>query len=307
MTYPKRGTLKGLVFNIQRFSVHDGPGIRTTVFLKGCPLSCRWCANPESQSPKPQLMVRDLKCHACGACAAVCPQKAIRFDDGGKRYIDWQRCNQCLDCVHVCLFGALTAVGTQMTSEEVIEEVAKDRAFYRNSGGGVTFSGGEPLGQPDFLREVMATLKTDGFHISLDTTGFASSTTLEQILPLTDLVLLDIKHLDPLQHVKLTGVENHIILENARRITGRVQTWFRMPLMAGINDDTNHVLRVVALAKDLGVKKISLLPYHDGGIAKWPQIGKKRPAFEACAPGEKHLTVLTELICNSGIQAGVRS
>ncbi len=302
-----RDVLKGLVFNIQKFSVHDGPGIRTTVFLKGCPLFCRWCANPESQSSAPQLMIRDLKCSGCGACASVCPEKAISFKEGGKRHIDWQRCNQCFACVDVCLYDALSVVGKHMTSVDIVEEVAKDRIFYRNSGGGVTFSGGEPLGQAEFLQEVMALLKQDGFHITLDTTGFASPAALDRILPLVDLVLLDIKHLETAPHVKLTGVDNHIIQENVRRITDRVQTWFRMPLMAGINDDADHVSRVAALAVDLGVEKISFLPYHAGRISKWPQIGKICPDFEGRAPDEDHLAALSELVSRNGIQVGIRS
>jgi pyruvate formate lyase activating enzyme len=252
-------------------------------------------------------MIRDLKCSGCGACAAVCPEKAIRLEEEGKRQIDWQRCNQCFACVDACLYGALTVVGEHMVPDEVVAEVARDRIFYENSGGGVTFSGGEPLWQAEFLQEVMELLKQDGFHITLDTTGFASPAALERILPLVDLVLLDIKHLDAAQHAKLTGVDNRIILDNARIITDRVQTWFRMPLMAGLNDDADHVSRVTALALDLGVKKISFLPYHDGGISKWPQIGKMCPDFAGREPEEDHLAVLTQLVSSSGIQVGIRS
>jgi pyruvate formate lyase activating enzyme len=237
----------------------------------------------------------------------MCPEKAISLEEEGKRQIDWKRCNQCFACVDACLYGALTVVGEHMVPEEIVEEVAKDRIFYENSGGGVTFSGGEPLGQSEFLQEVMMALKQDDFHITLDTAGFASTEDLERILPLVDLVLFDIKHLDAAQHATLTGVDNHIILENARIITDRVQTWFRMPLMAGINDDVDHISRVVALALDLGVKKISFLPHHEGGIPKWSQIGKTCPDFRGRAPDEAHLAFLTELISRNGIQVRIRS
>ncbi len=175
---------KGIVFNIQRFSTHDGPGIRTTVFLKGCPLTCHWCSNPESQYGKPQLMIRDLKCSGCGACAPACPEHAIVFSEGGIREIKWEKCSNCFSCVDACLFQALTAVGKYMTVDEVVETVEKDRVFYKNSNGGVTFSGGEILTQHHFLENLLIKFKKNGIHTCIDTTGFAPENVIQKIIHL---------------------------------------------------------------------------------------------------------------------------
>jgi len=271
----------GVVFNIQRFSTHDGPGIRTTVFFKGCPLSCQWCANPESISGSPQLMVRDIKCTGCGACIEVCPEQAITLNTELKRHINWGQCTQCFNCVDACLYGALTVIGETWTPDSIVEEVEKDRIFYKNSGGGVTISGGEPLLQHNFLKETLEHLKKNNLHITLDTTGFTSQTVLNKILPFVDLVLFDIKHLDPEAHHAFTGVENETILENAGYISNHVNTWFRIPLIQGINDSQDHISLVTDLAKKLGVEKISLLPFHEGGTSKWRQLGLQRPDHTA--------------------------
>ena len=300
-------TQTGLVFNIQRFSTHDGPGIRTTVFFKGCPLSCRWCANPESISGQPELMTRDIKCTGCGTCVEVCPEQAIRIDSKGRRLIDRDRCTRCFKCVDACLYGALTVIGETKTPEDILNVVKKDSLFYKNSGGGVTLSGGEALMQPDFLQEVLKLLKQNGLHTALDTTGFASDVVIDKILPMVDLVLLDIKHLDPIIHKRFTGVDNTLISENARHIAIHVKTWFRIPLIRSINDDKEHISRVADMAKSLGVEKVSLLPYHEGGLSKWQQIGKLQPKFSGKAPEEEHIRILEEIISEKGIQVGIRA
>ena len=176
------GNNTGVVFNIQRFSIHDGPGIRTTVFMKGCPLKCAWCSNPESQAALPQLMVRDIKCVACGHCAKVCPTRAITLSKNGGRQIDWDRCDQCLKCVEVCLYDALTAIGKHMSVQDILEEVEKDRIFYKNSSGGVTISGGEPLQQSDFVYELLHALKQGDLHTALDTSGCAPGEVFDRLL-----------------------------------------------------------------------------------------------------------------------------
>jgi pyruvate formate lyase activating enzyme len=297
----------GIVFNLQRFSTHDGPGIRTTVFLKGCPLSCPWCANPESQSPSPQLMVRDSRCVGCGECAAACSEGAISLPEGGKRRIEWDRCTQCFDCVDACLQDALAIVGERMTPQEVLATAKRDRVFYRNSGGGVTLSGGEPLAQDGFVESLLDLLREERLHAALDTAGHAPAAVFDRILPKVDLVLFDIKLLDESRHKELTGVGNALILENARRAAASARTWFRVPLLAGLNDGIDDVARLADLALELGVEKVSFLPYHQGGVAKWRQIGGEGPDFEARAPDRAHIERLTRMVSRKGLLAGVGS
>lgn len=296
--------LKGLVFNIQRFSVHDGPGIRTTVFMKGCPLSCLWCSNPESQDFDAQLMTRDIKCSGCGACEQVCPQAAIRIDAHG-RHIDWDKCDQCLLCAGVCQYGALAQSGEKKTIEEVLEEVLSDRLFYKNSGGGVTVSGGEPLVQSDFVAALLKACKKEGLHTAVDTTGYVSWSQIQQVAPLADLMLWDIKQLDPETHRKGTRVGNRLILENIKKASCLTSIWIRIPLIAGYNDSDENINGVIKLAQESGVRKISLLPYHEGGRTKHEQIGRAYPYSGACEPAPERVAKLAEMIEKKGIEAGV--
>lgn len=296
--------LKGLVFNIQRFSVHDGPGIRTTVFMKGCPLTCLWCSNPESQDLGPQLMTRDIKCTGCGACASLCPRGAISMNAGG-REIDWDKCRQCLLCVDACIYGALHRCGDEMTVAEVLEEVLSDRLFYKNSGGGITVSGGEPLLQSDFVAALMAASKREGLHTTIDTTGYTAWQKIRTVLPWVDLMLWDIKHLDQQEHERATGVGNRLILENLKRASEFVRIWLRVPLIGGFNDSEDHIGRVVELAREIGAEKISLLPYHEGGKSKNEQIGRSYPFFGEQAPTDDRIDRLQEIIAQSEIKVGI--
>ena len=296
---------KGLVFNIQRFSVHDGPGIRTTVFLKGCPLRCRWCSNPESQLSLPNLMIRNTRCRACGACAAACPRQAIALTAENGRVLDWSRCDQCLQCVEACLYGALVACGQYRGVEEILAEVRRDEAFYRNSGGGLTVSGGEPLVQAEFLGRLLTGAKQAGLHAVLDTTGHAPWGSIEKLLPLVDLLLWDVKHLDPWEHRRMTGVDNRLILENLRKAAETAELWLRVPLLAGFNDSESHLREITALAKEVGARKISLLAYHEGGRSKCGQMGRPYPCPEGLAPGDEHLVRLRDLVEKEGLQAGI--
>ena len=298
--------MKGLVFNIQKFCLHDGPGIRTTVFLKGCPLTCKWCSNPESQSWRPQLVTRDIKCTGCGECARVCPENAIDLSPDGMRRIDWDRCSQCLKCIDACIYGALEVAGKHMSVDEVVREAEKDAIFYKNSGGGVTISGGEPLLQHEFLVELLLNLKKKAFHVAVDTSGYAPQSALKKIVEHVDLVLFDIKHLDPKIHRAYTGIDNEIILKNVRYVAQRVPTWFRMALIAGINDSAAHIQQVAELAADLGIEKISLLPYHEGGKSKCRQIGKCYEINGDRTPSTDHLNDLIQIASHYGIQATVR-
>jgi len=295
----------GAVFDIQRFSIHDGPGIRTTVFLKGCPLRCLWCANPESQQRSPTLLVREANCRRCGACAKVCPEGAITLVDGEAREIDWSRCNHCLRCVEACIYGSLNACGSEMEVAAVVAEVVRDRPFYETSNGGVTLSGGEALSQREFLKALLAALKREELHTVLDTTGFAPWEELEAVLPLVDLLLWDVKHLEPEAHRRMTGVCNELILENLRKAAKTTPVWLRVPLIAGFNDSEAHFGGLVELARAVKAERISLLPYHEGGESKSRQIGQSYPFKEGRAPDEARVIMLKELIEREGLVASI--
>ncbi|MFO7569914.1 MAG: glycyl-radical enzyme activating protein [Smithellaceae bacterium] len=296
---------KGLIFNIQKFSVHDGPGIRTTVFLKGCPLKCAWCSNPESQNFFPELLVRDMNCTRCGACVAACPRGAIRITGKHGRIIDRQKCDQCLLCVQSCLYDALRACGTCMTVQETVAEVMQDRLFYENSGGGVTLSGGEPLSQMAFTETLLEACKKEGLHTALETSGAAPWSDMERVLRFVDLLLFDIKHLDSNQHEKMTGVHNFRILENLRQSAAQSVLWLRVPLISGFNDSESHIKKIAFLGADVGAQKISLLPYHEGGKTKSRQMGKVYAYPEGKAPGEKHIGKLKRIIERAGLAVSV--
>ena len=294
----------GTIFNIQRFSLHDGPGIRTTVFLKGCPLRCKWCSNPESMSAYPEIMPFDMKCIKCGKCVEVCPQGAIAVVDG-MRKIDWSKCNQCLECARVCPSGGIEVVGNYMSVEETVVEVEKDWLFYLNSGGGVTFSGGEPLYQWEFVRDVARQCREKGIHTALDTCGYARWEAIEPVLEYIDLVLYDIKQLEPQIHREGTGVSNELILDNAAKIATRLRTWLRVCLLPGFNDSQDHIREVARLGMRLGVEKISLLPYHQWGVSKYARLGRSYPFEGIKPPSEEHVQELRDLVQSYDLEVAV--
>jgi len=295
---------EGLIFNIQKFSIHDGPGIRTTVFLKGCPLKCPWCSNPESQAFFPTLIVREIKCVQCGACLPACPRGAIRLQDG-HRLIDRSICDNCLACVRHCIYQSLNICGKYLQMDDVIREILQDKAFYKNSGGGMTVSGGEPLGQAHFTQRLLQEGKKHSLHTALDTTGYAPWKTMERVLPYVDLVLFDIKHLDPAIHLRTTGVDNALILDNLKKIAGQTKVWLRVPLIAGFNDSVDHTSRLIALSKAHHIQKISLLPYHEGGRSKCEQLGIPYSYAQAAAPSDENVLKLKRLIEEEGLEASV--
>lgn len=287
--------MKGYISDYKRMSVHDGPGIRTTLFLKGCPLRCRWCHNPENLRMTPTLSYTQKLCVGCGACAAVCPRGVHRLD-AQTHHIDFSSCIACGACVRECYTGALKIFGQEAQPEAVAEKLLEDRAFYENSAGGVTFSGGEPLMQAGFLSEVMAILKAQNVHIAVDTCGEVPWEAFEAVLPYTDLFLFDVKHIDSAAHKEGTGVGNERILSNLRTLSARgAKIEIRTPVIPGYNDSAQVLEGIARLLAGLdGVQVWRLLPYHSMGKAKYEAIGLAYPMPELDMPDTQRMRDLQE-------------
>lgn len=269
--------MKGLVFDLQRYSIHDGPGIRTVVFLKGCPLQCQWCCNPESQRMMPELEFRFSLCQQCGQCISACPVNAVNPDVTVQpmQKIDRNICTLCGECVKVCPTGALRMAGQWLESNEIMDRCLQDADAYRRSGGGVTLSGGEPLAQPDFSVELLQQLYDRNIHTSVETTGFGSWENLEKFLPVTDLFLFDIKHLNPQIHLQLTGVSNQLILHNLENLVNHsANIILRIPVIPGLNDDRENMEKLLSLAMEYSIKEVHLMPFHQLGREKYDRIGE---------------------------------
>ena len=268
-------SVQGTVFNIQKFSIHDGPGIRTTVFLKGCPLRCKWCANPESQIAKVQVLYDAKKCIQCRKCVQTCQKQAISMSDDGRVRISFERCSGCLECVHGCPGRALTHEGEQKTVDEVLEVCMQDADFYAESGGGVTISGGEGMMQPDFVEALILRLKESGVHTAIETTGCVSSQVFRRLAPQFDLLLFDVKHSDSAKHKRGTGVGNEQILENLRWAHGQgLNLLPRIPVIPGFNAEREDAEGISALLADIGLKRVQLLPFHQMGERKYEFLNR---------------------------------
>ena len=269
-------SLEGIVFNIQRYSIDDGPGVRTTVFLKGCPLSCLWCSNPESQNPLPEVTWRYTSCKQCGTCINTCPQEAIAFVDGDVR-IDRAKCVRCGKCVDACVPEALSMSGKKMSVDEVFGVVKRDFDYYEASGGGVTASGGEILGQADFVAALFKRCREEGIGTCADTSGFGDPAALEKILEFSDLVLYDLKHMDPAEHLRACGQSNELIVSNLElAIRSGSRVIVRVPLIPDFNT-SDDVLSAIAeaVAGKTRDAEINIMPYHRYGANKYRMIGKK--------------------------------
>ena len=268
--------ITGTVFNIQRYSIDDGPGIRTTVFLKGCPLICPWCSNPESQSGTPQLVYRMTTCKRCGACVAVCPERALALNDGNI-VIDRERCVLCGACVKECINDSLEIKGQTMTVAQVWKVIRRDEVYYETSGGGVTCSGGEILMQPEFAAAIFKKCREEGIHTCADTSGFGSESAMKMVLEYANIVYFDLKHADSVKHEALMGVPLEPILNNLRlAVESGVEITLRIPLIPEYNNSVSELESLADLAKSIAPDaKVSMLPYHKYGANKYDAVGMR--------------------------------
>lgn len=265
---------KGITFNIQKFSIHDGPGIRTTVFFKGCPLRCEWCSNPESQIKNVQILHDQSKCSYCLSCVAACPNGAITYEDN-KIIINEDKCVGCLTCVNSCPNRALSYEGDYQTIEEIVDICMQDIDFYEESGGGVTISGGEGMSQPEFLKKLISELKKNSVHVAIETTGYVKKETFEELARELDLLLFDVKHYDREKHYNGTKVYNDLIVENLKwAIDNGIEVLPRIPVIPDFNDSLEDAEGLAELLVEVGAKKVQLLPFHQFGEKKYELLNR---------------------------------
>jgi pyruvate formate lyase activating enzyme len=300
--------IKGQIFNIQHYSIHDGPGIRTNVFLKGCFLRCIWCQNPESQSLKPELFYFREKCTGCGKCVAVCPANAIQIIDA-KSYTDRNKCNGSGQCTRICPNEARSLIGKEMTVQEVFQKVQGDEIFYKRSNGGMTLTGGEPLFQPDFSRNILSLCRQSGIHTAIETCGYADWEAFKDVLQYTDLVLFDLKHMNSEKHQEYTGVPNTLILDNVRKIYHELRTpiWVRIPVIPGYNDSVQNI-RAVAdfVATELGKSvPIHFLAYHRLGESKYERLGMEGKSLSIIPPTDEYMLEVQKRAASYGLETHI--
>lgn len=291
--------------NIQKFSVHDGPGIRTTVFLKGCPLKCWWCHNPESQNLSHEILFFEERCTKCGVCIKRCPTKTIELKDN-YLIMNKNKCDLCGKCSDFCPSNAREYVGKDFTVKELMKEIIKDEAFYDESNGGVTFSGGEPLIYADFLKEVLHSCKVRGIHTAVDTCGHTSWENFEKILDKVDLFLYDLKMMNNEKHKKYMGVGNKLILENLKKLSDRgCNIFVRMPIIAGINDDDENINESINFISNLNILQVNLLPYHKMGMDKYKRLTMEYKLSGMEKPSDEKIAEIVEKFRKVGIKVRI--
>lgn len=295
----------GMIFDIKKFAINDGPGIRTTVFFQGCTLTCQWCHNPESQPCKPVLMYRVNRCVLCGACIEVCPQHAIKLN--GFASTDRSLCKACGACAETCYADARELSGYQVSVDQVISEVLRDTPFYESSGGGVTFSGGEPLSQPRFLLALLRVCREHELHTVVDTSGFAAWEVLNSLREFVDLFLFDVKMMDEGRHIQYTGVSNALILSNLKKLAEAGSAiHIRIPVIPGINDDEENLRASGEFIRSLSnISSVELMGYHDLAAAKYEALGLEYQIKHISAPGKDQLQQSAALLEQFGLQVKI--
>jgi pyruvate formate lyase activating enzyme len=295
---------RGRITHIQRFSVDDGPGIRTTVFVKGCSLNCSWCHNPECIHPGIQIQFFADRCTHCAACVQACSIGGQDIIDGQRVYFRELCQGGMAECVKACDFDALQKIGTDITADEAFREINKDRVFFEKSEGGVTISGGEPLLQPDFTQAILNRCKQSGFHTAVDTAGNVPWKYFEKVLPDTDLFLYDLKCIDPDKHRLATGSSNHLILENLLRLLQEdKEIWIRIPLIPNINDQDEDILAFCAVLSSMKqVQKIQLIPYHQLGVGKYASLGLTYQLMGTAPVPSENMAHVVDLFLEQGIR-----
>jgi pyruvate formate lyase activating enzyme len=294
--------LNGLIFDIKRFAVHDGPGIRTTVFLKGCPLQCLWCHSPESQRPYPELMYYSNLCHHCNECVTICPTQAQTTDTTHK--IIQSRCTHCGRCATSCYPGALKLVGKSVGIDALLNELQKDATFYRQSQGGITLSGGEPTFQPQFTQALLKTCQDQYFHTAIETCGYTAWSIFQKILPYVNLILYDLKHLNRAKHIQYTGVPIDLILQNLRRLDQTDTNYvIRVPVIPTINDSPEVIKALSIFCGSLHhLKHVELLPYHRLGVSKYQHLDRPYSLLDLNPPQDDVIIRMSEAFQDQGLK-----